>query len=140
RAVRTADGLEVLGLGIALPQATAPTAAASGAAPPSDGAHQPDAAQPAEATAQGTARDAAPPPPEIRIEKFGVHGLDFEYRDRTVEPTFVVPLNGLDVAVSGFSTRAATEPATIRFSAAVTGGEVPLPKVVESGSIVTGIL
>jgi hypothetical protein len=74
------------------------------------------------------------PPPstkpqgEIRIDKLLVSGLDLRLEDRTMKPTFLFPLNGLDLDVRDISTLMPYEDKTCRFSMIVNGGKVPLRK------------
>jgi len=71
-------------------------------------------------------RDGRPPeaPPEIRVDKLLVSGIDFQYRDGTATPPLVVPLNDFEVEVSNFSSRALTEPLPVPFKVRLGAGDV----------------
>ncbi|MBI5432899.1 MAG: hypothetical protein HZA52_08725 [Planctomycetes bacterium] len=84
--------------------------------------------------------DSAParPAPELSIDRFAIHGLDFVVTDATTTPPTVVPLVDLDFELRKFSTRALTEPKALYFNAFVTAGQVELPRRVESDSLLEG--
>jgi hypothetical protein len=80
--------------------------------------------------AAATAPAADPPPSpskgEVRVDRLIVSGLDVKGEDRLANPVFVAPLNGLDLEIHDLTTRAFSEAKTIRFSALLSAGKVPI--------------
>jgi uncharacterized protein involved in outer membrane biogenesis len=89
----------------------------------------PKPAAPAKTVAADPPSDPPPPPAsgEARIDRLTVSGLDVRVEDRVAKPTFVLPLNGLDLEIKGLTTRALTEQKWIRFSALLSADQVPIP-------------
>jgi hypothetical protein len=130
RVRRTAEGIEALGLLIRNPAAAEPAPAEPAGA---------TAAAPAGPAAR-TAAEPGPAAPEFRLDHLTVRGLDFVYQDDAADPPMTVPLDGLDLELSNFTTRAFAEPRPLRFSVAVTGGDVELQKRHAASSVVAGFL
>ncbi|MEM7515691.1 MAG: hypothetical protein AAF368_02035, partial [Planctomycetota bacterium] len=84
------------------------------------------------------AAEASEPGPEIRIDKLLVNGANLEYRDQTVTPEMVLPLEGLEVEVKRFTTLALVEPRTFSYRVAAFGGKTSLPEHF-SGNLVGGL-
>jgi len=81
------------------------------------------------APAGGTlAEGSGPGPPEVRVDLLEVQGADFAFTDRTTDPPLVLPIDGLDVSVRGFSTHAAARRSPIAFSVFVDAGDVAFPE------------
>ncbi len=84
--------------------------------------------------------DKAPPPPAtIRVDRVDVNGLDFEYRDDTTEPPFVMPLDELAVSVQNFRTGESNE-TPARFELVLGAGDAELPKRTKASSAIAGFL
>lgn len=64
------------------------------------------------------------PQGEIRVDEFLVSGIDFQFNDTSYAPPLDLPLTGLSVEVSRFTTRALVEKLPIRFSTYVESGVV----------------
>lgn len=128
RAERSARGLELGGL-VLLDRAPAEgeeTAVAIEAAGERGGA----AAEAAHAPeAPGAAPERAP---EIAVDRLVLDGIDVVVRDTTNEPAMTIPLDALDVEVTGFTTRALEEQRSIAFAAYVGAGSVDLPQRTKS--------
>ncbi len=77
---------------------------------------------------------------EVRIDTLSMSGLDFVVRDTTASPVAILPLQGLDLDVKGFTTRALHEPREIAFQGSLNGGKVELPKRRRNSSVLTGVL
>lgn len=133
RVRRSTDGLHALGLQIRPPASPANAPAAENVA-----ASEPP--PPAAPDAPAAAAPAAPEGPELRIDHLGVFGLDFVYQDDSADPPMTLPLDGLELEVARFTTRAFEEPRPIRFLVSVTGGDAELPKRQAASSILTGLL
>lgn len=141
RVERTADGLRILGLLVKLPtggpEGSGPGALSDGGpAPETPEAADVPAEVPAPATPANTAPQAAQRQPdqeqsdrrpEIRVDRALLSGIDFTFRDSSMDPAFELPLVDLDVAVDDFTTRALREPVPVRFDVLVRGGAVSLP-------------
>ncbi len=126
---RTAEGLEILGLVVQLPgPQEKPTLEVKPAV-------ETVTVSPAATTPAAT----AVPPPELRIDKLFLSGLDVRVADTTTEPATNLWLNGLDVEVRNLTNRILSEPVTTRFQISVRAGKVPLP-VALKGSLVAGVL
>jgi len=68
------------------------------------------------------------PAPEFRMDSLLVNGLDIRVVDDASTPPAIVPLNDCDIELRNFSTRAFTEPRSMRFSAMLGAGAIELPK------------
>jgi hypothetical protein len=133
RTWRDQAGLNVLGIAIQpTAAATQPSEPAPADAPPPE-APQPAALQPDPAQAAG------PTPPEIKLDRLMISGLDFTFEDRLVDPPLVAPITGLDADVRGLSSRLMEAERPVRFDVALTSGKVELPKPLRGG-IITGAL
>jgi len=53
--------------------------------------------------------------------------MNFRFEDRTANPPFICPINGLDLEAKGLSTLMLTQPLPIRFGLIVNAAKVPLP-------------
>lgn len=81
-----------------------------------------------------TAAVATTPPPatpqtpqgELRIDELLVSGVDFEFKDESYAPPLYLPLTGLSVEVSRFSSRSFVEKLPVRFNTYVEAGNVDL--------------
>ena len=126
RAWRDARGLHALGITLL-------------AAPAQDGALSEEPAAGVPASALASAEPAsAPRSGVLAVDRLSVGGIDFEYRDSSVDPPFVLPLADLDVEVRGFDTRAASEPLPLTFAVSLGAGPVELPKR-RSGGLLSGV-
>lgn len=119
--VKRVDHLEVAGLKLALPT------------PPPEGAPLAEEATATEAATEPPTVAAAPPEPsqpkpEIRVDELLAQGLGISFRDETVDPPLVVPLDKLEVEVRNLTTRALEQPIPIRFDIRMGAGLVDLPK------------
>jgi len=128
---RGADGVHALGLVIdpvALQSALSPPAEEGEAAATDTAPAAPEVApQPvAEAVAEENTAAPAEPLGELRIDELLVSGLDFDFRDETYDPAFHLPITGLSVEVSRFTTRALTEKHAVHFNVYVDSGVVDL--------------
>ncbi|MCC6408685.1 MAG: DUF748 domain-containing protein, partial [Planctomycetes bacterium] len=164
RLARDAEGLHALGLtlrvpaasaeptggelasAVASPEASTDTSRAESSASP-ELAESPTASERAALTAPAPSNARAPsdrdvataqPAPELSIDRFAIHGLDFVVTDATTTPPTVVPLVDLDFELRKFSTRALTESKALYFNAFVTAGKVELPRRIESDSLLEG--
>jgi hypothetical protein len=113
------DGLHALGLLIKMPSAPAHSPAVQQAAI-EDIADPPSSAAPASVA-------AAPLPPEYKIDKLAISGMNFRFEDRTCDPPLVVPINGLDFEAQDLSNLAEFQDKSIRFSAMLNSAKTPLP-------------
>ncbi len=121
---QSAEGVHVMGLLLPpAPAAAEPAVEATLTAEPDAGA------LPAGAPAPAPRPDAG----EVRIDAILVQGIDLHWRDETVTPPLEVPFDMLDAEVTGFTTRAFTEPETILFRASMGLGRVELPRRYRSG-------
>ena len=66
--------------------------------------------------------------PELRVDRVAVTDIAFTFEDRSTEFPMIVPLTGLDVNVSQFTTRMLEEKRSVRFEVVVKGGKITLPK------------
>lgn len=66
--------------------------------------------------------------PELRVDRVAVTDIAFTFEDRSTEFPMIVPLTGLDVNVSQFTTRMLEEKRSMRFEVVVKGGKITLPK------------
>jgi len=82
---------------------------------------------------------APPPVPPLRIDSLTASGLDLLLRDETCSPPLLLPLRDLELELRGFS-RGVTPAPALRVSAAVRGGEVPLPARERASSLLAGML
>lgn len=119
--VKRVDHLEVAGLKLALPT------------PPAEGAPMVEEAAAAETATPAPTVAVAPaepaqPKPEIRVDELLAQGLGISFRDETVDPPLVVPLDKLEVEVRNLTTRALEQPIPIRFDIRMGAGLVELPK------------
>jgi Domain of Unknown Function (DUF748) len=106
-ASRERDGIHFLGMTIPLPKKfSQPLAAAD---PP---AVDPPGAVPA-------------PSNVLTVDRLLISGMNFRMEDRTVDPPFVVPIDGLDVEAQGLSNLLVSRDKPIRFSALVNSGKIP---------------
>ncbi len=131
--VNREDGLHVLGLRLLSAAADSGTQAADAPTVP------PPAASGGVASG-GAASDvaAAARAPEVRIDAATITGLDLQFRDETLTPPLLLPIQSLDAELTGFSTSAqAARP--MRFGVFVGAGDVPLPKPVKSSSVLAGL-
>lgn len=119
RLARDANGVHVLGLVIdpaslqaAFPSTATPAMDDSTTAP----------VEPAPPVAGGPQA----PRGEIRIDELLVSGVDFDFQDSSYDPPFHLPLTGLSVEVSRFTTRMLTEKLPVRVSTYVEAGVVEL--------------
>jgi hypothetical protein len=76
---------------------------------------------------------AAPPPArvegaEVKIDRIAVTDIGFTFRDDSCEPALVIPLTGLDLSVSQFTTKAFFERRAVRFDLVLKAGKIDLPK------------
>jgi hypothetical protein len=115
RIAQTPRGLEVAGL--VLPR------------PPQPAGDQPAPAPVPEPEPDPAVANAQSPGPTFALDELSIHGLDFVYTDTTVDPPLTVPLDGLDLDVTGIGSRALREARPIHFALFVRGGSVELPKV-----------
>jgi len=131
--VNRADGMRVLGLRlIPAPPGDATDAATAGAEVEAADPAAPPAAAPAPGVAGATTRA-----PEFRLDAATITGLDLQFRDETLSPPLLLPINALDAELTGFNTSPqATRP--MRFGVFLGAGEVPLPKPVKSSSVLAG--
>jgi hypothetical protein len=67
-------------------------------------------------------------------------GLDVVYTNRTTNPVTVLPLSGLDVDASHFTTSELPQAEPMRFSVSLRGGKVALPERKESASLIRGLV
>jgi uncharacterized protein DUF748 len=118
RFARDANGVHALGLVI---DPVALQAALESSAPPSEGEADVATAPPAPAETEPQV-----PSGEIRIDELLVSGLDFDFEDRSYDPPFHLPLTGLSVEVSRFTTRMFTERVPLRINTYVEAGVVDL--------------
>src|SRR5690606_14640958 len=100
---RTAAGLEFLGVTWQLPEPAGDPTAEPAAAAAAD--RQADVGE-QDAAAEHAAEPAGDEPAELRLDRFAVHDIDFRLRDDTTEPPTLLPITGLDVEVTGLSSRA----------------------------------
>jgi len=129
RVLRTAEGTRVAGVLLPAPPAEDDDRSALVQGPPAP-AHLLEPERPDPNRAQGRAQDpgASANTGEFRVDLFTVHGVDFEYRDATTTPEFVLPIDDLSVEVQRFSTRTFEEPRPFTFRARVDAGEVEVPE------------
>ena len=95
-----------------------------------------------EAVAQAPAGEEGPAPeagPEIRIDQFLISGVEFDYKDVSVEPILHLPIEDLDLEVERLTTRALTESRPIHYRANIMAGLVELPER-DSSSLLGGFL
>lgn len=85
-------------------------------------------AKPVQAAAPVDAAPSTPSSPagELRIDELLVSGIDFDFDDESYDPPLHVPLTGLSVEISRFTTHALTEKLPVRFNAYLEAGDVPL--------------
>ncbi|MGF1634798.1 MAG: DUF748 domain-containing protein [Phycisphaerae bacterium] len=96
-------------------------------------------AEPVTPVEPASSEPAAPPAGEFRIDRLLVTGLDLTIEDGTVSPPLLLPLTSLDVEARGISSRLLSEESTLRFTAVVGSGDVPLPRF-ERGRGVPGAI
>lgn len=77
---------------------------------------------------------------DFSADQILVQDLDLRYVDQTTTPPTVLPVEGLDLAVQGFSTRVLREALPFSFSASVRGGLIELDRRLVHSSVFTGIL
>lgn len=121
--VRDADGIHFLGLTLKNP-------------PPATQPAAPPAAEstPTVATAESArAARASAGGPGVRVDRLTVSDVDFSFEDRVSKPATILPINALDVEVTGLDSDARVQPKPIRFSAIVGAGPVALPPLQPKG-------
>jgi hypothetical protein len=122
-ATREKDGVHFAGLIIPLPKPSWESPAGSPSTAPKTVA----AANPAVSVAGSSAADSPPmesPSGVISVDRLLISGMNFRMEDRTVDPPFVVPIDGLDVEAQGLSNLVLTQNKPIRFSALVNSDKV----------------
>lgn len=136
-----AEGLHALGLTFGGTPASDEAAAEQA---PAQGPEQ--AAEAGVSSGAGDAEsEAAEPLPEttapaIRVDRVDVHGLAFDFRDETVDPPFVLPLDELSISVAGLRLNTGEDsPPPVRFEALLGTGDVELPARVKSSSMIAGL-
>ena len=79
------------------------------------------------AAVEATSGTSPEPQGELRIDTLYAGGLDLRFKDDSVSPPFELHIDDLDLDVRGLTSRALTEPHTIRYRAFLaSGGERPL--------------
>lgn len=85
-------------------------------------------------TGDGEVAANSPPPTgaprtsrgELRIDELLVSGVDFDFKDESYSPPLHVPLTGLSLEISRFTTRGFVEKLPVRFNTYVEAGDVEL--------------
>ena len=137
---RDAQGTYLAGLLLrAPPPEPAPSEAGDGEASASGVAAAEPAAEPA-AEAPAAPAAGAPAGPEVRVDRFAIHGLDLSWRDETTAPPTAFVLNALELDVRQFTTLTFVEPKSFRFRVDLGAGEVELPRrTPTSSSVLAGL-
>ena len=95
-----------------------------------------------EPVTQAPSGDETPEPvagPEIRVDQLLISGVEFDYRDVSVEPALHLPIQNLDLEVERLTTRALTEARPIHYRANILAGLVELPER-DTSSLLGGFL
>ncbi len=78
--------------------------------------------KPAPPAAEGAAASAAPPGPELKIDRIAATDGDILFEDGSVMPEVSIPLGGLELELTGFSSRVLRERRPLRVSLAARSG------------------
>mgnify|MGYP002628497617 FL=1 len=80
------------------------------------------------------------PKAELRVDRIFISGADLEFRDETVTPPMVLPLDDLDVVISGFNSRALTEPLPLRLELFAQAAPISLRARHEEDNLLLGVM
>ncbi|MCA8943050.1 MAG: DUF748 domain-containing protein [Planctomycetes bacterium] len=127
RIERDAEGLRVLGILIPAGQPAAPEVEQA-----------PETVQVVEASTGGDT-PTAPPAKPLRVDRFELQGVSFEFEDRSCDPVVRLPIVDASVSVTGFR-KGEEKPPPTRLSVSVRCGKVELPQRTKASSALVGLL
>lgn len=145
-AVRSAAGLDLLGLRLLAPNpepnpaASPAPAAAPNAAPSAATGALPGEAPPARPVATSAPEPSTGSATEFAVDQLQVAGLSIDLRDETTTPPTHLPFADVEFELERFTTRALREPLQWQFRTAIRGGPVALEKRVVHSSLLTGLV
>ncbi len=89
---------------------------------------------------QGSSPEPKSFQPAVRVDTLSVSGCDFVYQDLRASPPMVLPIVGLEAEVKNYSQGPGSPRRPILFQAYIDGGLVELPKRLESGGLIRGLV
>ncbi|MEZ5989010.1 MAG: DUF748 domain-containing protein [Planctomycetota bacterium] len=126
------EGMSFCGLDLKLPEVPP-----GGVVPPKPEAPRPGAG--ATRPAEVAEVHEPGPRPDVRLDSLTVSGIAFTYRDHTLTPSLEVPVEDLEVELTGLDLRPELTGRETTVSLHVDGGRVRLPKRDEAKGLISGV-